>query len=91
VDQGKDGGPSSGTVAGIVIGVLIAVALVGGVGFIVKTGRTESVLTSVRSAGSRLKSAATTRKNAPGFAGFSNSTYEQGDKVRLGKESDVSF
>ena len=69
-------GTSGGTVAGIVIGVLLLVGLAGGIAFVVVTGRTHLVLTSVRSAGSRVKSSATSRMRASGVGGFSNSNYD---------------
>jgi hypothetical protein len=59
---------------------LIAVGLIGGIGYMVKTGKTQSVLSSARNAGSRIKTTATTRMKSAGFSAFTNSNYEHGDK-----------
>ena len=85
-------GPSSGTVAGIVIGVLLAVAIVGGIIFVVVTGRTQRVLTSVRSVGSRARTSAARRYNAAtgSMAGFSNNNYDNTDKNRIAEDPNFS-
>lgn len=67
-------GLAGGSVAGIVIGVLLAVAIVGGIGYVVMTGKTAAVVGSVRSATTRVKSSA---GSAWSTVGFQNRNYEQ--------------
>ncbi|OWA54318.1 hypothetical protein BV898_18726 [Hypsibius exemplaris] len=77
--------PSEETVAGIIIGVLLLAAIIGAITFIAVTGRTQTVLTSIKTISSRAKRSATTRLNpSTRFPEFSNSNYNKADdKVRI--------
>ncbi|OWA54319.1 putative Lymphocyte antigen 75 [Hypsibius exemplaris] len=76
---------SGGDVAGLVIGILIAVAIVGAVVFVVRTGRAPAVWTSVKATGSKFASSATGRLSPGGrFAGATNTRYDKAsDRVRV--------
>lgn len=74
----QTGGTVWASVTGVLIGVIVIVGMVVAIGYMVLTGKSRSVLTSIQNVGSRVRMSVNRQRNpAVGFTAFTNSSYAE--------------
>ncbi|XP_055345941.1 macrophage mannose receptor 1-like [Paramacrobiotus metropolitanus] len=82
-------GMSGGSIAGIVIGVLLGAALIGAIVYVVLTGKSQAVVSSVRTAGSHVRTFAAQKWEATRFGNRNYNQYNN-DATPVVKEDYVN-